>query len=112
MPGLLGADSRHVELVAIATNPVFYQQAYTQAFTRQEGLAQVPNWLFLTGPLPALRQVWRDYGIDAEVEPAGSMVGHLLYLGELCCHERPEQALRIVELRRQAHCECSSAWCG
>jgi cytochrome oxidase Cu insertion factor (SCO1/SenC/PrrC family) len=73
---LLGADSRHVELVAIAANPVFYQQTYTQAFTRQEGLAQVPDWLFLTGPLPGLRQVWRDYGIDAEVEPAGSMVGH------------------------------------
>jgi cytochrome oxidase Cu insertion factor (SCO1/SenC/PrrC family) len=73
---LLGTDSRHVELVAIATNPVFYQETYTQAFTREENLGQVPNWLFLTGSLPRLQQVWKDYGISAEVEPAGSMIGH------------------------------------
>ena len=73
---ILGSASRHVELVAIVANPVFYQETYTQAFTRQEGLAQVPNWLFLTGPVPRLQQVWRNYGIDSEAEPGGSMVGH------------------------------------
>jgi cytochrome oxidase Cu insertion factor (SCO1/SenC/PrrC family) len=73
---LLGTASRHVELVAIAANPVFYQRAYTLAFTRQEGLAQVPDWLFLTGPLPALRQVWAGYGVAAQAEPAGAMAGH------------------------------------
>jgi cytochrome oxidase Cu insertion factor (SCO1/SenC/PrrC family) len=73
---LLGTADRHVELVAIAANPDFYQQAYTQAFTRQERLAQVPNWLFLTGPLPVLRQVWASYGVTAEAEPAGSMAAH------------------------------------
>ena len=73
---LLGASSSQVELVAIVANPVFYQRVYTEAFTRQEGLTQVPNWQFLTGLLAALRQVWADYGIDAEVEPGGSMVGH------------------------------------
>jgi cytochrome oxidase Cu insertion factor (SCO1/SenC/PrrC family) len=73
---ILGSGSRHVELVAIVANPVFYQETYTRAFTRQEGLDQVPNWLFLTGPVPRLQQVWRNYGIDSEVEPGGSMVGH------------------------------------
>jgi cytochrome oxidase Cu insertion factor (SCO1/SenC/PrrC family) len=73
---LLGSSSSRVELVAIATNPVFYQQSYTEAFTQQEGLAQVPNWQFLTGPIATLQKVWADYGVDAEVEPAGSMVGH------------------------------------
>jgi len=73
---LLGPSSSRVELVAIAANPVFYQRVYTEAFTRQEGLAQVPNWQFLTGSVAALRQVWSDYGIDAEVEPGGSMIGH------------------------------------
>ena len=56
---LLGADSRHVELVAIVANPVDYQLGYTRAFDRQERLAGVPNWLYLTGTLPRLRQVWR-----------------------------------------------------
>lgn len=73
---LLGASSRHVELVAIAANPVFYQRTYTRRFTRQEGLAQVPNWMFLTGSITQLRQVWREYGIAARIEPGGSMVAH------------------------------------
>ncbi len=89
---LLGTNARHVELVAIATNPVFYQLNYTQAFTRQEGMSQVPNWLFLSGPLAQLRQVWKDYGIAAEVEPAGSMVGHteVAYVIDRTGHIREE----------------------
>jgi cytochrome oxidase Cu insertion factor (SCO1/SenC/PrrC family) len=73
---LLGASSRQVELVAIAANPVYYQLAYTRAFDRQEYLSQVPDWLYLTGSVPQLKQVWRDYGVFAEILPAGSMVGH------------------------------------
>jgi cytochrome oxidase Cu insertion factor (SCO1/SenC/PrrC family) len=73
---LLGAASRKVELVAIVANPVYHQVADTQAFDRQEYLGQVPNWLYLTGSLPQLQRVWKEYGIAAEVLPAGSMVGH------------------------------------
>jgi cytochrome oxidase Cu insertion factor (SCO1/SenC/PrrC family) len=73
---LLGTASRQVELVAIAANPVYYQLAYTRAFDRQEYLDQVPNWLYLTGSVPQLKQVWKEYGVFAEILPAGSMVGH------------------------------------
>jgi cytochrome oxidase Cu insertion factor (SCO1/SenC/PrrC family) len=73
---LLGASARQVELVAVVANPVYHQVAYTQAFDRQERLAQVPNWLYLTGSVPQLRQVWKDYGITAQILPAGSMIGH------------------------------------
>ena len=73
---LLGADSRRVELVAVVANPVDYQLGYTRAFDQQEGLAGVPNWLYLTGAPPQLQQVWRNYGIAAVIEPAGSMIGH------------------------------------
>jgi cytochrome oxidase Cu insertion factor (SCO1/SenC/PrrC family) len=73
---LLGADDRHVELVAIVANPVDYQLGYTQAFDRQEGLASVPNWLYLTGSPAQLASVWRSYGIAAEIAPAGSMIAH------------------------------------
>ena len=51
-----------MELVAIVANPVYHQVAYTQAFDRQEHLDQVPNWLYLTGSVPQLQQVWKDYG--------------------------------------------------
>jgi cytochrome oxidase Cu insertion factor (SCO1/SenC/PrrC family) len=73
---LLGAADRHVELVAIVANPVDYQLGYTQAFDRQEGLAGVPNWLYLTGSPAQLAQVWRGYGIAADIAPAGSMIAH------------------------------------
>jgi cytochrome oxidase Cu insertion factor (SCO1/SenC/PrrC family) len=74
---LLGADTARVELVAINYNPVNTQVSYIQAFDRQEGLAAVPNWLYLTGTLAQLQPVWRQYGIaPPEIVPAGSMIGH------------------------------------
>ena len=73
---LLAGQDSHVELVAIVANPVNYQIGYTWAFDRQEGLNHVRNWLYLTGSLAQLQQVWRDYGIAAQVEPAGAMIGH------------------------------------
>ena len=73
---LLGPQARQVELVAINANPVDYQAAYTRAFDRQERLTGIPNWLYLTGSLAQLRPVWARYGITAQVEPAGSMIGH------------------------------------
>jgi cytochrome oxidase Cu insertion factor (SCO1/SenC/PrrC family) len=73
---LLGASDRHVELVAIVANPVDYQVGYVQAFDRQEGLNTVPNWLYLTGSPAQLAQVWRGYGVVAQVAPAGSMIAH------------------------------------
>ena len=73
---LLGASDRKVALVAVVANPVYHQVAYTQAFDRQEHLTQVPNWLYLTGSVPQLQQVWKDYDIAAQILPAGSMIGH------------------------------------
>jgi cytochrome oxidase Cu insertion factor (SCO1/SenC/PrrC family) len=74
---LLAADTRQVELVAVNYNPLNTQLSYIQAFDRQEGLDGVPNWLYLTGTLAQLQQVWQHYGVvPAEILPAGSMVGH------------------------------------
>ncbi len=73
---LLGADSRRVELVGIVANPVDTQLGYTRAYDRQDHLAGVPNWLYLSGTLPQLQQAWLNYGIAVQTEPAGSMIGH------------------------------------
>jgi cytochrome oxidase Cu insertion factor (SCO1/SenC/PrrC family) len=73
---LLGAADRHVELVAIVANPVNYQVGYTRAFDQQERLSHISNWLYLTGTLTQLRHVWADYGIAADILPAGAMIGH------------------------------------
>jgi cytochrome oxidase Cu insertion factor (SCO1/SenC/PrrC family) len=73
---LLGAADKHVELVAVVANPTYRSVAFTQAFDREEGLNTVPNWLYLTGSLSQLGQVWRQYGITVENLPAGGMSAH------------------------------------
>jgi cytochrome oxidase Cu insertion factor (SCO1/SenC/PrrC family) len=72
----LGADARHVELVAIVANPLFYTVAYTQAFDRQENLTSVPDWLYLTSSPARLASIWRAYGVTAQISPAGAMIAH------------------------------------
>ena len=73
---LLGRQDADVELVAIVANPTYRTAAFTQAFDREEGLNTVPNWLYLTGSLSQLSQVWRQYGITVENLPAGAMSAH------------------------------------
>jgi cytochrome oxidase Cu insertion factor (SCO1/SenC/PrrC family) len=73
---LLGASARHVELVAVVANPIYRQLAFTQAFDRQENLAGLPNWRYLTGTLPQLKQVWQQYSVAADITPGGGMIGH------------------------------------
>ena len=89
---LLGPASRKVELVAVVANPVYHQVTDTQAFDRAEQLNQVPNWLYLTGSVPQLQQVWKDYGLSAEILPAGSMIGHqdIAYVIDQAGHVRAE----------------------
>ena len=73
---LLGTADKDVELVAVVANPTYRSVAFTKAFDREEGLNTVPNWLYLTGSLGQLGQVWRQYGITVENLPAGSMSAH------------------------------------
>jgi len=73
---MLGAKASSTELVAVVANPTYTSLAYTRAFTRQENLSQVPNWLFLTGSLTQLDAVWHQYGIEVEDLPAGAMAAH------------------------------------
>jgi cytochrome oxidase Cu insertion factor (SCO1/SenC/PrrC family) len=73
---LLGAADKDVELVAVVANPIYRSAEFTQAFDREEGLSTVPNWLFLTGSVSELGQVWKHYGVDVLDLPAGSMVDH------------------------------------
>jgi cytochrome oxidase Cu insertion factor (SCO1/SenC/PrrC family) len=73
---VLGASASRVELVAIVTNPLYRSVAYTRAFDRQERLTDLPNWLFLTGTLAQLQETWKRYAIEAQILPAGGMIGH------------------------------------
>jgi cytochrome oxidase Cu insertion factor (SCO1/SenC/PrrC family) len=73
---MLGARAGSTELVAVVANPTYTSTTYTRTFTSEEGLGQTPNWLFLTGSLSQLADVWHDYGIEVEDLPAGAMTAH------------------------------------
>jgi cytochrome oxidase Cu insertion factor (SCO1/SenC/PrrC family) len=73
---LLGAKDKDVELVAVVANPTYRSTTFTQAFDQQEGLAGVPNWLYLTGSVSQLGAVWRHYGVSVQNLPAGAMSAH------------------------------------
>jgi cytochrome oxidase Cu insertion factor (SCO1/SenC/PrrC family) len=73
---MLGAQASGVELVAVVANPTYRSTAFTRAFDRQEGLAAVPNWRYLTGSPSELAAVWRHYGVTVENLPAGAMSAH------------------------------------
>jgi cytochrome oxidase Cu insertion factor (SCO1/SenC/PrrC family) len=73
---LLGARASDTELVAVVANPTYTSLAYTRAFTSQENLGPVGNWLFLTGSLGQLSAVWHAYGMQVEDLPAGAMAAH------------------------------------
>jgi cytochrome oxidase Cu insertion factor (SCO1/SenC/PrrC family) len=73
---LLGSADKNVDLVAIVANPTYRSTEFTRAFDREEGLNTVPNWLYLTGSLSQLSQVWKQYGVAVENLPAGSMTDH------------------------------------
>jgi cytochrome oxidase Cu insertion factor (SCO1/SenC/PrrC family) len=62
---LLGPAASRVELVGVGANPEAVQIKWVRAYSKAHGMLH--KWRFLTGSLPELRHVWRDYGIAAAV---------------------------------------------
>ncbi len=58
---MLGPAGRDVEFVAIAADPTHAGPVYIQAFDRLTGLTAMPDWLFLTGTVAQLQEVWTRY---------------------------------------------------
>jgi protein SCO1/2 len=62
----LGGDADKAVFVAVTTDPERDVQSVIAAYSREAGLFDA--WYFLTGPLPAVKQVWFDYGVGVEIE--------------------------------------------
>jgi cytochrome oxidase Cu insertion factor (SCO1/SenC/PrrC family) len=73
---LLGGEARDVDLVAVNANPLYRSTADLRAFDHQEHLEQLPNWLYLTGSVGQLRQLWSAFGVEIGVPRGGAMVDH------------------------------------
>ncbi len=71
----MGASAKKVVMVAIDINPSFTTRASVGQFDAEHGLANIPNWYYLTGPLQQLNQIWRQYSVVPTVGPVG-MISH------------------------------------
>ena len=89
---LSGQDAQ-VDFVAIVANPIYRSVSFTNAFDRQEGLTNLPNWYYLTGSVPALQRVWASYGVEIQTIANGAMVAHADLAFVIDAHGRERDAL-------------------
>ena len=62
---LLGPAASDVQLLGVGANPEATQVKWVRDYSRVHQMTN--KWRFLTGSLPELRRVWREYYIDASV---------------------------------------------
>lgn len=74
--GLLGSKARQVEIIAVDANPLYRSNAYTLAYSNQEGLDGKANWEFLSGSLKSLAKTWSNYSVSVSYSAPGSMIAH------------------------------------
>jgi protein SCO1/2 len=63
----LGANAANVEFLTINTDPTALAVSGLAAAAAQPGLASLPNWHILTGPLDSMNAAWKDYGVSISV---------------------------------------------
>ena len=71
---LLGERASQVEFLAVNVNQFHRSVADVAAFSRQHGLAGLPNWHFVTGPTAELRRLWTAYGVQVIPNADGDVV--------------------------------------
>ena len=72
----LGPAASRAVFIAVNVNPYFHRVADVAAYSRAHQLASIPSWHFFTGPVPALRAVWRAYGIEVQARGRNADVAH------------------------------------
>ncbi|MGZ4398480.1 MAG: SCO family protein, partial [Gaiellaceae bacterium] len=77
---LLGPLSRRTVFLAVNVNQFHERIADVARFSRSHGLDTIPSFHFLTGATPALKAVWKAYGVAVQPNPKGDVVhSSLLY---------------------------------
>jgi cytochrome c biogenesis protein CcmG/thiol:disulfide interchange protein DsbE len=63
---MLGSAGSRVQLLGVDANPASTSIEDVSSYSELHGLTR--EWEFLTGSLPQLRRVWKDYSIYAEIQ--------------------------------------------
>jgi cytochrome oxidase Cu insertion factor (SCO1/SenC/PrrC family) len=59
----LGDNANNVIYIGLNVNQYHNKVIDVKTFSDQEGLSNLKNWYFLTGPVDSLKKIWKDYGI-------------------------------------------------
>jgi len=72
----LGAQASKVVFAAINVNQYHATVQDMAAYSAAHQLNAIPSWHFFTGPVPALRTVWRDYNIAVQAPNPNADIIH------------------------------------
>jgi cytochrome oxidase Cu insertion factor (SCO1/SenC/PrrC family) len=72
----LGRTARKVVFAAVNVNQYFNQVPNVLAYSRAHQLVTIPGWHFFTGPVPALRAIWRAYGVEVQAPSPDADIVH------------------------------------
>ena len=86
----LGAVASKVAFIGINVNPFHLAQADVASFTSEQGLNTVPEWHFLTGPVPQLQDAWKKYGVAVQAPNPNVDIVHsdTIYFIDSTGHQR------------------------
>jgi cytochrome oxidase Cu insertion factor (SCO1/SenC/PrrC family) len=104
---LLGRAARDVQLVGIDANPDATRVSDVRDYSVAHDMMH--NWVFLTGTLPELKRVWKDYGVFVQAvkgnidhEPAMYLIRpdgreQTLFLTQMAYAAVPQQAQVLAD---------------
>ncbi len=72
----LGPLASKVVFAAVNVNAYHARVRDMAKYSRQQNLGSIPSWHFFTGPVPALRAVWRGYNIQVYAPNPNADVEH------------------------------------
>ncbi len=72
----LGHKADDVVFAAVNVNQYFNRVQDMLAYSRAHQLTSIPGWHFLTGPVPALRAVWRGYHVEVQAPSPDADIIH------------------------------------
>ncbi len=72
----LGSAAKNVVWLGVNVNPYHPQVSAVKAWTDEHRLDTLPNWYFGTASVPALQQIWHEYGVYVQTDAATRTVGH------------------------------------
>lgn len=73
---LTAAERAHIAFVSVNANPYHPAPADTLAWSKQHGLATLPNWYYGTGSPAQLQATWKAWGEPVELDPKTRSVQH------------------------------------